>query len=824
MQLLTWFVLLCSLSSVFCDEVVLGNVRIQTLSPTLLRVENIGPLGFEDRTTFMVTNRIFDGVPILSVDNATGTVITKYYTVKISHTETPTDKCFGQEDTDADNAQRSPSYPNGVATNNQGSCCETCHADPDCNGWVFASALPSGSVNCWPLNAWSSTHTAGDRLFGCLGNSCVSVITSITVSTPAGQVLWNSAASSTDNMLHWPSPLTAQAYLLTDFPRFHVPAWGPTPHFPISQFPETNGYDFTNNQNGDNYIFLLGNTLESWFEARAEFVKLVGPTPLIPDFAFGTWFTYWYSYTEAEAKSDVANFQKGGLPLAVYGLDMNWRNTSNLQDHFYSHANTALFPNFTEWFSFLHANGLKTYFNDHPFPVDWQTSPSEVGFRYGGLSEWMERGLDYWWFDHNWAFSIPPPNVYPVNGWSVSNTDGNWLGLDNAAWGSHVYFESVSQFYKAKGSNFRPITLTKFARPDWKPDMASILHAEHPAHHRFPVWWTGDGVDLKASIQSMVDSGVHDFKPYVHSDCGGDYRGSAGDLIRWTEHCVFGTILRFHGSDHRPWTYDSTTESVIKKYLVMRYKLIPSFIAAGQGSLWAGFPIAARGDVFWPTHPEAADNTQYIHLNTTLVAPIWDSSQNITARSVWLPPGQWQDAWDGSIITGPQTTSVSKPFEQIPMWHKRGSFMVTVDSPALRIEEQDWSVLTLEAFPDIHSTEVVHQSLFSLESAAHTALSMASVFNNGVGLITFKISPAEDGASRGWVVRLHLLSGQRCLSAVVDGHELEVNHLAPVSVTEQFFPFAGVGSQPAHKAGAVAEIQVPQDHRDRILQVKVVYM
>jgi hypothetical protein len=41
------------------------------------------------------------------------------------------------------------------------------------------------------------------------------------------------------------------------------------------------------------------------------------------------------------------------------------------------------------------------------------------------------------------------------------------------------------------------------------------------------VWWTGDGVSLEASVEAMVDSGVYDLKPYVHSDCGGDYRGKA---------------------------------------------------------------------------------------------------------------------------------------------------------------------------------------------------------------------------------------------------------------------------------------------------------
>lgn len=40
---------------------------------------------------------------------------------------------------------------------------------------------------------------------------------------------------------------------------------------------------------------------------------------------------------------------------------------------------------------------------------------------------------------------------------------------------------------------------------------------EHVSHHRYPVHWTGDGVPLIASIESMIDQGVNDFKCYVHS-------------------------------------------------------------------------------------------------------------------------------------------------------------------------------------------------------------------------------------------------------------------------------------------------------------------
>ena len=122
---------------------------------------------------------------------------------------------------------------------------------------------------------------------------------------------------------------------------------------------------------------------------------------------------------------------------------MNWRNTSKGQDHFYDHPATQLFPNFTEWFGFLKGKGLKTYFNDHPYPVGPQTSPEEIAFRWAGLSKWMDEGLDFWWFDRNWQFSIPPPfakAALPYEG-------GDWQGLRNAPWGSHVYHTSVAEYY-----------------------------------------------------------------------------------------------------------------------------------------------------------------------------------------------------------------------------------------------------------------------------------------------------------------------------------------------------------------------------------------
>ena len=51
----------------------------------------------------------------------------------------------------------------------------------------------------------------------------------------------------------------------------------------------THGYDFRNNVAGDTYVVLLGNDAAGYAAARSAIYTLMGPCPLLPDFAFGTW-------------------------------------------------------------------------------------------------------------------------------------------------------------------------------------------------------------------------------------------------------------------------------------------------------------------------------------------------------------------------------------------------------------------------------------------------------------------------------------------------------------------------------------------------------
>ena len=66
------------------SQVVVGMVRVQLLSPTLVRLEQRGPRGFEDRPTFLVVQRGWPAMPYVRLDEGgLATVKTDGYDVVI---------------------------------------------------------------------------------------------------------------------------------------------------------------------------------------------------------------------------------------------------------------------------------------------------------------------------------------------------------------------------------------------------------------------------------------------------------------------------------------------------------------------------------------------------------------------------------------------------------------------------------------------------------------------------------------------------------------------------------------------------------------------
>ncbi len=675
------------------------------------------------------------------------------------------------------------------ANHSVATCCAACDAEPECVAWVMDHAdCPQETCVCWLLRTFYP-EKAGNRISGGkltppspANGGTVEVVAPDSKSTT---LFASQEIGTVQSSLNFPTPVemhekSVLAWAIRDGPRF-VPS--PEGAIPCDQeavqaacdpsLRNTSGFDTRNNA-ADVYIFLPGASEEYNYEdLRSEYLKLTGPIPALPNEAFGTWFSWYHAYNQSAAESDIRRWRADDLPIDIWGLDMDWRIWANGMEGKGYFVNTKLFPNISDFYRFAHEHDLVVYMNDHPMANATQLSPQEIKFRYDGLTSLFDRGLDFWWYDENWHNIIP-------------GLDIGGERVDHLVWGQEIFRSITAHYNKVYGPRntskpFSTLTL-------------SMYSSAHPAEHRFPVWWTGDVVytQLLDNIKKMVNGGLS-LQPYVHPDCGAHYgvpfkQETPEMFVRWAQFCSMGTIIRFHTNnccDHRPWTWGKPAEDAIRKTLKMRYTLLPTLISAGRVATATGSPIVKRLDLEWPElgSAGASRDDQYLLVDDILVAPVipFPIVDNATmksnaSRSVWVPPGSWIDAWSSTVVKGPQTMQVTNvPLDQIPMWHRRGSILITT-APRRSVSEQDWmssnDPLTIEVFPFEHtsaSLQSVSRLFFDTKSDPKHPMSTPitlSQTTSSAGHSTnmshsaLKLS-VEKGLERFWRVRVHLLPGER---------------------------------------------------------------
>ena len=74
----------------------------------------------------------------------------------------------------------------------------------------------------------------------------------------------------------------------------------------------------------DWYFFGYGHDYK---QALGDFMRVAGRIPLPPRFAFGTWWSRYWAYTDQEIEELVRGFHENDVPLDVFVIDMDWHPT-----------------------------------------------------------------------------------------------------------------------------------------------------------------------------------------------------------------------------------------------------------------------------------------------------------------------------------------------------------------------------------------------------------------------------------------------------------------------------------------------------------------
>jgi hypothetical protein len=201
-----------------------------------------------------------------------------------------------------------------------------------------------------------------------------------------------------------------------------------------------------------------------------------------------------------------------------------------------------------------------------------------------------------------------------------------------------------------------------------------------------------------------------------------------------------------------------------------------------------------------------------------------------TERTVWIPPGTWIDLWNGVRITGPRNLTVSAPLSQIPMFVREGAIIPLVEEMQFT-GQKPWDPIVLEAFPSRigGASATVYEddgatNEYTKNKCRKTIVSVKT--DPWRQVVTVQIEQAKGdfagaGSKRAYVIRLRAPQGWngQPVTVSIDGKPWERWRALPRS-SSRSMPLMASG--PALD-GDVTEIELPAASVGMARTVEVVY-
>ena len=200
---------------------------------------------------------------------------------------------------------------------------------------------------------------------------------------------------------------------------------------------------------------------------------------------------------------------------------------------------------------------------------------------------------------------------------------------------------------------------------------------------RYSAIWTGDnqatdnhmllGIRL---VNSFGLSGI----PFAGYDVGG-FGGNAspGLYVRWVSLGTFSPFFRVHSSittkRSEPWSYGVSAERIAKRFIELRYHLLPYIYSAFYAASQTGIPVQRSLSIAYTQDEKVFDpqfENQYLFGPFLLVIPA-KSTQTIV--KAWLPEGHWYSFYDDDKINGPEELLTESPLDKLPVFVKEGAII-----------------------------------------------------------------------------------------------------------------------------------------------------
>jgi alpha-glucosidase len=476
-----------------------------------------------------------------------------------------------------------------------------------------------------------------------------------------------------------------------------------------------------------NYYFFYGPSIK---KILGRYADLTGHMPLPPMWALGNQQSRWSYYPDTMVEEVVRQYRQRDLPLDVIHLDIDY-----MRGYRVFTFDPQRFPNPKALTEKLAAQGVKLVTIVDP-GVKHEPPAAGGDNRYFVFEQGLEKNyfqrrgngelfvprvwpgesvfVDYtlpearrWWGDLH--------RVYTTNGiagiWNDMNEPSDFVDQTGKNQLDVVSYDEGERTTHAKNRNTFALLMARATyeglerlRPEQRPYV--ITRAAYAGIQRYATMWTGDTnstwESLALNIPMFTTLGLSG-EPFVGSDVGGFMGRASGELlVRSYEVSFLAPFCRNHkvidGYDQEPWRFGKYYEDIIRKYLRLRYELLPFLYTTLEEAHRTGVPV------FRPLLLNYQDDSntyniddQFMIGDALLVAPIM--KPDVTRRLVYLPAGVWYDYWTNKKYSGGTMITVDAPLDTVPMFVRAGA-MVPTTIPRNYVGEKSGDPITFHIYPD----------------------------------------------------------------------------------------------------------------------------
>jgi len=312
---------------------------------------------------------------------------------------------------------------------------------------------------------------------------------------------------------------------------------------------------------------------------------------------------------------------------------------------------------------------------------------------------------------------------------------------------------------------------TQLYRPNERP---FALHRNASAGvQRFGGFvWSGDvrsrWETLKTHVPVAINTSLSGL-PYWGTDIGGfiptpEYTGEL--YVRWFQFGAFNPLFRSHGRNwhlHLPWGWDggdggpyetgnwradpaelhnAAVEPICRKYLELRYRLMPYLYTAIRETHDTGLPVMRA---LWLHHPDdataVARGDEYLWGRDMLVAPVVE--KGATSRTVYLPRGEWIDFWTEERVSGGREVERPVDLATMPLYVRAGA-VIPMDPVRQYADEPIAEPMTFVVYPGASGTSQWYEDdghTFDFRRGEWMRVSMA--WNDASRRLSVRLAPGS---------------------------------------------------------------------------------